>query len=154
MRMRRSDWHALLAQLNARGRGETESGAFLLASRNGDRRLVVRAVFYDDLDPHCLQGGIHFNGLAYGDLWALCRAEQLTVIGDVHTHPGPWVGQSTIDAGSPMVAQSGHVAVIVPYLAQRSAKLKHVGVHLYGNDGWTTWTGREAARRLFVRRFV
>jgi len=154
LRMRSVDWEEMLLELSDRGHGRIESGAFLLANRDGDPRLVVRVVYYDDLDPDCLVGGIHFHGLAYGQLWALCRSDGLSVVGDVHTHPGRSVEQSDIDKGSPMVAQRGHVALIVPHLAQRPTDPSKVGVHLYDGRDWTTWTGRDAAVRLFVRKFV
>ena len=154
LRMRRSDWEAMLIELRDRGHGEIESGAFLLAKRPSDPRLVTRVIYYDDLDPNCLVGGIHFHGLAYGELWALCRSDGFTVVGDVHTHPGGWVHQSDIDKGSPMVAQKGHVALIVPHFAQQPTDPSQVGVHLYDGREWTTWTGHDAATRLFVRRFV
>lgn len=154
LRMRRPDWDALVTELGARGHGRIESGAFLLADQSGDQRLVTRVVYYDDLDPNCLQGGIHFDGRAYSKLWELCRAEHLTVVGDVHTHPGTWVQQSDIDAGSPMVAQKGHVALIVPEFSCSSVDPHQVGVHRYDGRGWTTWTGKEAEQRLFVRRLL
>lgn len=154
LRIRRRDWLAMLAELKRRGHGEIESGAFLLASQKDGDRQVTRVVYYDDLDPNCLQGGIHFDGLAYSKLWALCRSEELTVIADVHTHPRHWVQQSEIDKGSPMVAQKGHVALIVPNFAQGDISAEAVGVHQYDGTSWTSWTGSDASRRLFIRRFV
>lgn len=144
----------MIAELGRRGRGNRESGAFLMAERSGDRRTVVRVVYLDDLDPHCLTGGIEFDGLAYSKLWDICDAEKRVVIGDIHTHPGHCVQQSGIDAENPMVAQKGHVAVIVPDFAARMIETHEVGVHRYDGRGWQTWTGRDAARRLFVRRLV
>jgi proteasome lid subunit RPN8/RPN11 len=144
----------MLAELHRRGKSIIESGAFLLTDQTGDRRRVTRIVYYDDLDPHCLQGGIHFAGLAYGKLWALCRSDHLAVVGDIHTHPRCSVQQSDVDRGSPMVARKGHVALIVPHFAQNAIGPPKVGVHLYDGANWTTWTGADATRRLFVRRFV
>lgn len=154
VRMRRANWNALVAELGARGRGRSESGAFLLADRAGDRRLVNRVVYLDDLDPECLQGGIHFDGRAYSKLWDICDAEGRRVVADVHTHPGPDVRQSSIDAENPMVAQPGHIALIVPDLATRPIAPHEVGVHQYDGERWTTWMGTAAAKRLFVRRLV
>lgn len=154
--MRSREWRVALAELRRRGHEQHEAGAFLLASKTGDKRRVVRVVYLDDLDPTCLKGGgIHLDGRAYARLWDICEEENLLVVGDIHTHPGEFVHQSSIDAANPMVARDGHVAVIVPYLATRPVSPHHVGVHRYaGAAGWTTWTGREAARRLFVRRFI
>lgn len=154
LRMRRDAWQAMLAELGRRGRGGRESGAFLLADRAGNRRTVTQVVYLDDLDPNCLTGGIEFDGLAYSKLWDICDAEQRVVIGDVHTHPGQGVHQSGIDAENPMIAQKGHVALIVPDFAMHAAQPCEVGVHRYDGRGWQTWTSKDAAHRLFVRRFV
>jgi proteasome lid subunit RPN8/RPN11 len=152
--MRRSDWNTMIAELGRRGEGRRESGAFLLRDRNGDPRTVTRVVYLDDLDPNCLTGGIELHGLAYSKLWDICDAERRQVVGDVHTHPGPSVRQSAIDAANPMIAQAGHVAVIVPHLAQRPVSARDVGLHRYDGEGWQTWTGKAAARRLLIRRLV
>ncbi len=125
-----------------------------MRDRDGEPRTVTRAVYLDDLDPNCLTGGIELDGLAYSKLWDICDAEARRVIGDVHTHPGASVYQSGIDAANPMIAQPGHVALIVPQLAQRPVNARDVGVHRYDGDGWKTWTGNAAARRLLIRRFV
>jgi proteasome lid subunit RPN8/RPN11 len=154
LRMRRSSWRTMTAELGRRGRSERESGAFLLGDRDGDRRTITRVVYLDDLDPDCLTGGISFHGLAYSKLWDLCDAEQKLVIGDVHTHPGPRVHQSELDAANPMLAQAGHVALIVPDYAARAVAAEEVGVHRYNGDGWESWTGAEAAERLFIRRLL
>jgi len=114
--------------------------------------VVNHVVYLDDLDPDCLQGGICFDGRAYSS-WDICEARQARVIGDVHTHP-EGVRQSDIDRDNPMIARSGHVALIVPDLAARDVAPGDVGVHLYsGTAGWESWTGRDAARRLYVGRW-
>lgn len=154
LRMRRGDWDEMVTELGRRGRGSRESGAFLLGEQSGDRRTVTRVVYLDDLDPNCLTGGIEFDGRAYSRLWDLCDAERRVVIGDVHTHPGRGVHQSGIDAENPMVAQKGHVAVIIPDFATRTVDPREAGVHRYNGRDWRTWTGNDAARRLFVRRLV
>jgi proteasome lid subunit RPN8/RPN11 len=152
MQFSRLGWRALLRQLGRRGQGRKEAGAFLLGRPGRDQFKVRKVVYLDDLDPTCLNGGIHFQGLAYSKLWDICEAGGLRVIGDVHTHPGSSVHQSSIDAENPMVSQAGHVALIVPYLATRKVDPSQVGVHLYlGHDGWTTWTGADAAKRLTLR---
>ena len=154
LRMHSSAWEAMIEELGLRGRGSRESGTFLLADRAGDGRTVTRIVYLDDLDPDCLTGGIEFNGLAFSKLWDICDAEERVVIGDAHTHPGTSVRQSDTDAQNPMVAQKGHIALIIPNFASRPVKAREVGVHQYDGNTWHTWTGQDAAQRLFIRRLL
>lgn len=129
-----------------------ESGAFLLAPLSGSRH-VVDIEYFDDLDPDCLRGHIEIEGYAFSKLWAICEARKLTVIADIHTHPGASVQQSPIDKANPMVALVGHVGLIVPHLAKRRVTPRQVGVHQYSGSGeWVSWFGRDAAQRLSVRR--
>ncbi len=150
--MRLSDWDAMIAELGARGHCIKESGAFLLANIDGDPRLISRVVYFDDLDPKCLKGGIHFDGRAYSKLWDVCKNEKCKVVGDVHTHPGTQVRQSIIDAANPMIAQKGHIALILPDLGCHSIARYEVGIHRYDGGNWTSWTGREAKKRISLRR--
>jgi proteasome lid subunit RPN8/RPN11 len=154
LRMHRADWEAMIGELGRRGDGVREAGAFLLGDRQGDGRTITQVVYLDDLDPNCLTGGIEFDGLAYSKLWDICDATHRRVIGDVHTHPSRSILQSRTDANNPMVAQAGHVALIVPDFAVHPIRSDHVGVHRYDGDRWKTWTGKAAGRRLFIRRFL
>lgn len=132
-------WRRLLAALRARGRGERESGAFLLGHRDAGRSRISVFVLYDDLDPHCLDTGIvHFDGRHFGRLWDLCKATGLTVVADVHTHPGgAW--QSGSDRAHPMIACAGHLALIVPRFATPPVRLRDVGLYRYlGAKHWET----------------
>jgi proteasome lid subunit RPN8/RPN11 len=151
LRFTRGVWAELIDELARRGRGERESGAFLLADADGERRRVVRCVYLDDLDPTCLNGAISFKGTAYGKLWALCRRERLTVVADVHTHPGGGVGQSATDRANPMIAKAGHIAVIVPDFAQSTFQAEDLGVHVYhGDHRWTSWFGRDVTKLVYI----
>jgi len=154
LRMRRVEWEAMVAELGRRGQGSRESGAFLLGDRGGDRRTVTQVVYFDDLDPNCLTGGIEFDGLAYSKLWDICDTKKRRVIGDVHTHPGRGVYQSSLDSANPMIAQDGHVALIIPDFAMHQIEAREVGVHRYDGRHWQTWTDQDAARRLFIRRLI
>lgn len=133
--------------------GRREAGAFLLASRSMDERRVVRAIYFDELDPCCLVGHIHLRSGAYSKLWDLCDEEGLHVIADVHTHPSAQVTQSDVDRDNPMIAREGHLALIVPWYATRPVRAHEVGVHQYCGDlGWRSWLGPKAERVLLIRR--
>ena len=144
-------WRDLLVELERRGDGRRESGAFLLAAREPRSTHVTDIVYFDDLDPECLVGTIHLHQRAFSKLWDLCAARSLRVIGDVHTHPGGGVGQSSIDRDNPMIAARGHVGVIVPSFAQGVIEPKDVGVHVYlSADGWESHFDADAQQRLKV----
>lgn len=147
-------WSQGLAELRNRGEGRRESGAFMLGDlamiAGRKRRNVRRFVFYDDLDPHCLETGIVvFDGSGFGPLWTLCRETGLIVVADVHTHPGI-ARQSDADRRHPMIAKAGHVAVIVPDYANGQARGEQLGVYEYeGSHRWHDHSG-PTADKFFV----
>jgi hypothetical protein len=142
-KMSRRRWRRLLAELQRRGDGRRESGAFLLADRTGDR--VVRIAYYDDLDAHCLTGGISFSTSGFTELWRICGEGNLRVVADVHTHPSTWVQQSDIDATNPMMARVRHVAMILPSYGD-ARSIEECGVHIYlGSRQWVAVPADERA---------
>ena len=151
----RPQWLALLAELRRRGAGRTESGAFLLGRREGDRRVFQGCVFYDDLDPRAYTTGVC---VLYADvferLWALCRARNLQVLADVHTHLGA-ASQSEADRCNPMVARPGHLALIVERFAADPVWRHRMGVYRYeGAHHWTDLSGWRARRILNTGTFA
>ncbi len=145
-------WEQLRDELGRRSGGTRESGAFLLGSRRGRVRRVSEVVYFDDLDPNCLRGDIHLAGSAYGPLRDYCRATGTTVVADVHTHGGTGIHQSYVDVSNPMIAREGHLALIVPHLAQQRYSPHEIGMHEYlGEKGWRAWTHRRAARCISLR---
>ncbi|HWE99770.1 MAG TPA: hypothetical protein VG248_08245 [Caulobacteraceae bacterium] len=133
-------WKRLLAALRGRGQGQRESGAFLLGRRDaGGRARVLDFVLYDDLDPRCLDSGIvRFDGRYFSELWSICDARGLTVVADVHTHPGG-AGQSGSDQAHPMIARAGHLALIVPNFAREPLTRQQLGIYRYeGAKRWRT----------------
>jgi len=143
-------WRRLKAKLRERGDScSRESGAFLLGHRKGGRARIVDFVLYDDLDPHALDSGIvRFDGRFFSDLWALCTARNLTVVADVHVHPGG-SGQSDSDRDHPMISQNGHVALILPRFAIGTQRRRDIGMYRYlGGKRWATIPPSER-RRFF-----
>ena len=140
-------------ELRQRGlNGSREAGAFLLGTRLGNKRSITKAVYFDDLDPGSLVGSIHFRGHGYSKLWDICEAERLQVLGDVHTHPGTSVTQSSIDRANPMIARVGHIALVLPHYGTRPISAREVGVHEYHAElGWKCWFGKRAESILRLR---
>ncbi len=135
-------WTDLLAGLRARGQGKRESGAFLLGPK-GPARRVTDIVYYDEIDPRAFVTGIVvIDGGCMADLWRICRSRGLTVVADVHTHPGG-AGQSDSDRQHPMVAEPGHLAMIIPNFAAEPVRLGAIGFYRYlGSFRWETLTPR------------
>jgi len=144
-------WREGLGELRRRTEGVHESGAFLLGVHEGERRRITRFAYYDDFDPNSLDTGIVvFDGSGYGPLWQLCRETGLGVVADVHVHGGAAL-QSTADRENPMIAQPGHIALILPSFAQRVFWSDELGIYEYeGNHKWTEWPGRKGEEFFYI----
>jgi len=132
-------WQRLCDDLRRRcGAASRESGAFLLGYATGDRRRIVDYVLYDELDPHSLDSGIvRFDGRYFSDLWAICKARGLSVVADIHVHPGV-AEQSNSDRNNPMISLNGHVALILPDFAREPIAREDVGIFRYlGRKQWS-----------------
>jgi len=144
-------WRRLILELRGRGGGYSESGAFLLGTQNNDTTRVTSFVCYDDLDPNAYEdGAIAFHAVGHAALWKHCRARGLRVLADVHTHPGSYILQSSIDQRNPMMPQLRHIALIVPHFANTPWwTLDSAGVYEYlGNFKWCSHTGADGKRPM------
>jgi len=144
-------WNEILSELDRRGERRHEAGAFLLGTITGKRRNIVDVVYYDDLDASAYESGVCIlYGDAFSRLWAVCRERGLTVVADVHTHPGG-AGQSWSDKTNPMVARAGHVALIVPNFSQTPIKISELGIYQYcGDHQWTDNSGGRRSRFFYT----
>jgi hypothetical protein len=140
-----SAWRQIVAELERRGQGQHESGVFLLGVHHGERREVQAAVYYDELDPNAYASGVCIlHGDAFAKLWSICRARNLTVVADAHTHPDE-AFQSFSDRTNPMVARLGHIAIVIPNFARWPIQADQLGVYEYrGDHEWTDRNARKA----------
>jgi proteasome lid subunit RPN8/RPN11 len=138
-----------MAELRRRGGGRTESGAFLLGKRQGDRRLFERGMFYDVLDANAYSTGVCIlYADAFERLWGICRSSGLQVLADVHTHGGA-ATQSEADRRNPMIARPGHLALIVERFARAPVWRHRIGLYRYeGSHAWTNLSGSRSRRIL------
>jgi proteasome lid subunit RPN8/RPN11 len=130
-------WNEGVDELRRRAGGYRESGAFLLGTAHQGVRIINRFLYYDDVDPSCFNNGIvEFDGSKFGIVWQICRDTNMTVVADVHVHPGGY-GQSGSDRTNPMIAESGHVAIILPDFARCKRKPGGIGIYEYlGSRRW------------------
>ena len=144
-------WQPLLGELHRRTGERHESGAFLLGHLGEKGRRVVDAVYYDDLDPDAYRTGIVvMHAASFGMLWDRCRSNGLSVVADIHVHPRA-AFQSRADAENPMIATTGHLALIVPSFAQPQVMLERLGFFEYrGNHRWRSLGGPQITRFLRI----
>lgn len=142
-------WGQLIEHLRLQGGGVRESGAFLLGRKTETGRMLTRFLPYEQLQVDALHDDyVALTAASFAKLWELCRADGLTVVGDVHTHRFG-AGQSRSDRTNPMVALAGHIALIVPRFAQGKVRLQDLGMYVYeGNHQWATFSGSDVARLL------
>lgn len=130
-------WRDTVAKLEQRTGRRHESGAFLLGMERDGRREVREVIFYDELDSDAYSTGVCvLHGNAFAKLWAECRRRRLTVVGDVHTHPDA-AFQSSSDRTNPMVAMTGHIAIILPNFGKWPIRAADLRVYEYrGQHEW------------------
>ncbi len=147
-------WRQLVRELERRGERSHEAGAFLLGIRRGERCEVRDSVFYDDLDSRAYASGVCvLHGDAFAKLWALCRSRGLTVVADVHTHPGAAV-QSFSDRSNPMIARSGHIAIIIPEFGRWPIPSGQLGVYEYcGQHIWKKIIVNKESKYFYTGRW-
>lgn len=139
-----------MEELFKRSKGRHESGCFILGTVDGEERVARRAIYYDDLESSAYSSGVCIlHGDAFAKLWEVCRAEKLTVVADIHTHVNA-AFQSEADRTNPMIARTGHLAIIVPNCAGGWVWRHHLGLFRYeGDHRWTNLSGWQA--RTFLQ---
>jgi len=142
-------WTDLIAHLRQQGGGVRESGAFLLGHKTDTGRVVTRFLPYEQLQADALQGDyVQLEAASFAKLWEVCRAEGMSVVADVHTHPAG-SGQSRSDRANPMVAVRGHIALIVPRFATGNPRPRDIGLYVYeGNHQWASYAHSDVERLL------
>lgn len=139
-------WKGLMSDLYQRGGGRRESGAFLLGQATQDAKVVSAWVSYEDLDPASSKHAIiRLDTSAFSRLWQVCGDRDVQVVADIHTHPGRPI-QSWSDRAFPMLALSGHIALIAPRFARGTVEPADVSFNVYAGGGqWKSYFGANAA---------
>jgi hypothetical protein len=152
LRLARLFWTDLTQELHRRTKGIHESGAFLLGRRSGTDRETTTAIYYDELDPHAYDSGVCvLEAEAFGRLWDRCAALGLSVVADAHVHP-VGAGQSRSDRENPMIARPGHLALILPDMAEPPVRLSSIGLYEYlGDHRWRAHGGPHISRVLQIK---
>jgi hypothetical protein len=151
LRLTRRLWAELVGELHMRTEGWHESGAFLLGQNFAGERRALTLVYYDELDPAAYESGVCIlHADAFGRLWEICKDNALSVIADAHVHGGR-AGQSESDRNNPMIARTGHIALIFPRMARAPVRRWSVGFYEYlGSHQWRAHGGCGVSRVLKI----
>lgn len=151
LRLSQALWTDVTRELHRRTEGVHESGAFLLGRRSGSERQVTAVLYYDELDPRAYDSGVCvLEAAAFGRLWDRCTALGISVVADVHVHP-LGAGQSRADRENPMIARPGHLALILPDMAEAPVRLCCIGLYEYlGDHCWRAHGGQNISRVLKI----
>jgi len=152
LRLARPLWTGVTEELHRRTEGNHESGAFLLGRRNASDREATAVVYYDQLDPRAYASGVCvLLAEAFGRLWDRCTALGLTVVADAHVHP-LGAGQSRADRENPMIARPGHLALILPNMAEPPVRPSSICLYEYlGDHRWRAHRGPHIFRVLQIK---
>ena len=144
-------WRALLCDLHRRTGERHESGAFLLGRSKEQGCEVEEIVYYDDLDPQAYRTGVVvLHAASFGMLWDRCQSSGLSVVADIHAHPRA-AFQSRADRRNPMIAMTGHLALIVPNFSRPPVMLESLGFFEYrGSHRWRSLGGPHIRRFLRI----
>jgi proteasome lid subunit RPN8/RPN11 len=136
-------WNHGVDELRRRAAGTRESGAFLLGTLKSGVRRIRQFLYYEDIDATCFTHGIvEFDGGKFGIVWEKCRESSMTVVADVHVHPGG-CGQSSSDRHNPMIPESGHLALVLPNFATCARMPGGIGIYEYlGLRRWKDLSAR------------
>lgn len=111
-------------------------GRFFSAGKARAPGGILEFVYYDDIDPTCLRNGIvELDGRRLGSVWQRCSDAGMDVVADIHVHPGGH-RQSSSDQENPMIAEVGHLALILPDFAAGKTNPGDIGVHEYRGARW------------------
>jgi hypothetical protein len=147
-------WKSILWELRQRTEARHESGAFLLGNKEDNRRRILKAVYYDDLDAHAYESGVCVvKGPAFARLWEICRSTKYSVVADIHVHSNA-AFQSWSDKTNPTLPNKGHIAIIVPNFAKSPVYIKDLGIFEYvGRFHWNDLGQARAHRYFYVGLF-
>jgi len=144
-------YRELIRDLAASGRGQKESGAFLLGTQDDGVRKVTSYLMYDVIAPASSREH---------DYVALTGEEMATA----WSHAIGWVSRrwptfirihsgctESLGSRHPMVSIAGHVALIVPSFATGNPMPGDLGIHRLSRNGqWESMFGEQSRAALHL----
>lgn len=145
-------WQRTWMKLRSHGDGQREAACVWAGVRSEHEERVTEVIFLDDLsgvEAFPLQHKTTRKATAA--LFAQLRDKKLSIIADVHTHPGDWVDLSWIDKAHPIEYRPGLTAIVLPNYATTEPSLETIGIHSYLGDGqWRQLEGDQAKSKVRI----
>lgn len=138
-------WTETWLGLRERSCGKVESAAVWGGQRDDLSEVVHQVYFLDDLSGKIQLPGYHrVPESSLARLFELLKGNRHQIVGDIHTHPGPWVGLSSLDKRNPIEFRIGLFALVLPSFAIDEPSIEATGVHQYSGSGiWRTLAKEE-----------
>jgi hypothetical protein len=128
---------------------ESHEGIVYLAGREQGGESIVLCV----LSPSAVTspGSFKTNSDANASVIRALAKLSLTLVGQVHSHPGSWVGHSHGDDIGAMVRFSGYWSLVVPWFARNGMlPLTSCGIHLYQDGRFHQLSDSAVFRRVYL----
>jgi len=142
---------ATMRELQHRSGRRRESAAVWAGRIEGDLWIAEIVRFHHHLcDDSGSWGFLELTEEGKFALYSELAQKGLRLIALIHTHPGAWVGLSSIDRRNQICSRVGFWSLVVPRYAEQPWRITHFGVHTLTDDGWQRLRRREILERLRV----
>jgi hypothetical protein len=133
------------------GLREVESTVLLGGRRFGEDAIVMAALYPCGRDVSHERGFVHVGSDTTAEMGRWLRAQNLTALMQVHTHPGQWTGHSSTDDDFSIASSDGFVSLVWPCFAARPASsITDLGVHRLVDGTWHNIIGADATSLITV----
>jgi hypothetical protein len=118
----------------------------LWGGRRFGEEAVVMAVLYPCGHDVALEPGfVHVGSDTTAEIGRWLRAQDLSALVQVHTHPNAWTGHSRTDDDFSIASSDGFVSLVWPHYGERPIEsIRNVGVHRLSGGEWHDVEGSDA----------
>lgn len=119
--------------------------------RFGSEAVVMAVVYPCGPDVALEPGYVHVGADTTAEMGRWLRAQSLTALAQVHTHPGGWTGHSPTDSDFSIASSEGFLSLVWPHYAARPvATTSELGIHQLLGGRWEMLGPADAAERVQI----
>jgi hypothetical protein len=113
--------------------------------RIGDEAVLMAVLYPCGHDVALESGFVHVGSDTTAEMGRWLRAQGLSALIQVHTHPNAWTGHSSTDDDFSIASSEGFVSLVWPHYGARSVTgIQDLGVHRLSGGEWHDVDGRDA----------